>query len=481
MRKKVLTFLLLLTLSIPLFAKVTLPSLVGDNMVLQQQSKVKLWGWSKPDALINVKTSWGEQQSGKADKEGNWVMSVKTPVASFTLHTITVSDGEPITLRQVLIGEVWLCSGQSNMEMTFKGMLSSGVLGGNQLIAEAGTYPDIRIFNVAQKSAVTPQKTCVGTWELSSPSSVKSFSAIGYLYGLQLRRVLQVPIGIISSCWGGTIIEAWMDAESQKEFTDVDLNLVNNEQSPVYEKPIALYNGMIAPLVNYSVRGFIWYQGESNVKRYSTYAAKMVALINNWRKHWGNDNLPFFYAEIAPFNYASNRIDVTKEQINAALLREQQKKVMGMIANVGMVCTNDLVFPFERNEVHPSNKLDVAKRLSYWAIRTVYGGGEAVPVIGPQYKSMKIDGNKAILSFEAGDGGTVVSKEELTGFEMAGSDSIFHAAKATKESMFSTNLVVTCDKVDKPVAVRYCFRNFLLGNGTNIYGQPLVPFRTDKW
>lgn len=481
MKKHTILFLLLLTFSAQLFAKVTLPALVGDNMVLQQQSKIKIWGWSKPKASIKVTTSWSEKQSAIADKEGNWVITLNTPVASFVPQKITVSDGEPLTLNNILIGEVWLCSGQSNMEMTFKGLMSSGVLGGNQTIAEAGIYPDIRLFNVAQKSAIKPQKDCTGKWEVSTPSVVKSFSAIGYLYGLQLRRILNVPIGVISSSWGGTIIEAWMDAESQKDFTDIDLNLLNNEKLPVYAKPISLYNGMIAPLVNYSLRGFIWYQGESNIQRYLTYADKMVAMIKLWRKLWENDKLPFFYAEIAPFNYAANKIDQTKEQITAALLREQQKKVMGMIDNVGMVCTNDLVFPNERNEIHPSNKPDVAKRFSYWAIRNVYGGGEAVPVFGPQYKSMKIDGNRAILSFESGDGGSVASKDELTGFEMAGSDSIFYAAKATKENMFSRNLVVTCDKVEKPVAVRYCFRNFLLGNAANIYGQPLVPFRTDNW
>jgi sialate O-acetylesterase len=237
---------------------------------------------------------------------------------------------------------------------------------------------------------------------------------------------------------------------------------------------------MIAPLVNFSVKVFLWYQGERNIKRYPTYADKMVAMIQLWRTLWGDDKIPFFYAEIAPFNYASNRIDMTKEQINAALLREQQKKVMTMIDNVGMVCTNDLVFPYERNEIHPSNKLEVAKRFSYWAINSLYGGDNSVSVLGPQFKSMKIDGNKAILSFED-HGGFVTSKEEMTGFEIAGNDSVFYTAKAIKENPFSRNLVVTSEKVDMPVAVRYCFRNFLLGNVTNSFGQPMVPFRTDSW
>jgi len=477
MKKYSILLLLLLTFTAQLFAKVTLSVLISDNMVLQQQSKVKIWGWSKPEAAIKVTASWGEKQSAKADNEGNWLVTINTPGASFTPQTITVSDGEPLIVKNILIGEVWLCSGQSNMEMTMAGMMmTSGVIGANNAIAESNAHPNIRLFNVKQTSSVKPEKDCVGNWNIPSPAVVKSFSAIGYYYALELQKMLNVPVGIICSSWGGTIIEGWMDAESQKQFTDMDLNLVNDEKLPVYNKPISLYNGMIAPIANFNVRGFLWYQGESNVPRYTTYADKMVALIKFWRSKWG-ENLPFFYVEIAPYNYASNRLDLSKEQTKAALLREQQKKVMGMIDNVGMVCTNDLVFPFEENEIHPSNKPDVAKRLAYWAMSKVYGGGDAVSVLGPQYKSVKLDGAKAILSFE----GAFSTKGEITGFEIAGADSTFYPATAAKENPFSRNLIVTSEKVEKPVAVRYCFRNFKLGNVTNAFGQPMVPFRTDNW
>ena len=239
---------------------------------------------------------------------------------------------------------------------------------------------------------------------------------------------------------------------------------------------------MIVPLVNYSVRGFLWYQGESNVPRYSTYSDKMVAMVNLWRSRWGDDNLPFYYAEIAPFNYASNRLDLTESQMKAALLREQQKLVMGKLKNVGMVCTNDLVYPYERNEVHPSNKEEIANRFSYWALNKVYGFGDAVPAIGPQFKSMSIEGKKAFLKFADAEGDCFVSsKGDIEGFEIAGADSVFYPARVTKERFFTRELTVFSDKVDQPVAVRYCFRNFLLGNVTNAYGLPLIPFRTDDW
>jgi len=238
---------------------------------------------------------------------------------------------------------------------------------------------------------------------------------------------------------------------------------------------------MIAPLINYSLRGFLWYQGESNVPRYSTYADKMVALIKFWRTLWADSNMPFFYTEIAPYNYAANRLDLTEAQINAALLREQQARVMDMISNVGMVCTNDLVSPFEREEIHPSNKPEVARRLSYWALRDTYGFGEALSAIGPRYKSVKIENGKAILVFSGVDGSGLTIKGDVLGFEIAGSDHVFYPAKASKVFPNVTQLSVFSEKVTEPVAVRYCFKNFLIGNVSNVYGQPLVPFRTDNW
>jgi sialate O-acetylesterase len=481
MKNYILLLVLFFGFAGTLSAKVTLPALVGDNMVLQQQSNVKIWGWSGPNTSIEVTASWGVKGTTKSDKEGNWLMTITTPAASFAPYTMTVSDGEPVTIKNILIGEVWLCSGQSNMEMTFTGVWGSPVLGANQTIAESGLYPNLRLFTVEKNSATKPQKDCKGKWQISSPAATRDFIAIGYFFGLQLNKILNVPVGIINTSWGGTIIEAWMDAESQKLFTDVDLSLINNEKFPVFQKPISCFNGMIAPLVNYSLRGFIWYQGESNVPRYSTYADKMVALIKFWRILWADDNMPFFYAEIAPYNYAANRLDLTEAQINAALLREQQARVMGMINNVGMVCTNDLVFAYEQNQIHPSNKFDVAKRFTYWALHNTYGFGDALSVIGPQYKSMNINKGNAVLSFTGVDKEGIMITDDIVGFEIAGSDHVFYPAKATKGFPNVSQLTVFSDKVPEPVAVRYCFKNFSIGNVGNVYGQPMVPFRTDNW
>jgi sialate O-acetylesterase len=483
MNKRLLSIVIFLfVLVCTVTAEVTLPALVSDNMVLQQQTNISVWGWSKPGAKIEVTASWGEKGSTVADNDGNWNLTIVTPAASFTRHEITISDGEALTVKNILIGEVWLCSGQSNMEMNFMGTGPSGVIGANQTIVESGLYPELRLFQVEHNSSTVPESDCKGKWLPSSPDAVRSFSAIGYLFGLQIHKILNIPVGIINASWGGTIIEAWMDADAQKSFTDVDLSQVNDEKLPVFGKPISLYNGMIAPLVNYSIRGFLWYQGESNVPRYSTYADKMVALVKFWRKLWGNDNMPFFYAEIAPYNYAANRMDMSEAQIDAALLREQQAKVMEMIKNVGMVCTNDLVFPYEQNEIHPSNKPEVAKRFAYWALRMTYGFGDAVSVMGPRYKSMRIENGKAVLSFTLSEPeGFFGSKGEITGFEIAGNDRVFYPAKAVKVFPFAKELTVSSEKVPEPVAVRYCFRNWLLGNVCNVFGLPLIPFRTDDW
>jgi sialate O-acetylesterase len=481
-KKTTILFVLIILIVSTLQAKVTLPAVLGDNMVLQQQTSVKIWGWSKPGATINVKTTWGIKGSAKADHEGNWSVIIKTPEASFTEYKITISDGEPITINNVLIGEVWLCSGQSNMEMTLMGIGPSGVTGASQFLAESKGYPGLRLFHVPQKSSIVPEKDCQGSWLPSSPEALKTFSATGYLYGLQLHKLLNVPVGMINASWGGTIIEAWMDADAQRAFTDVDLEQLFNEKLQVYNKPVSLYNGMISPLTNFALRGFIWYQGESNVPRYSTYADKMVALIKFWRKLWRNENMPFFYAEIAPYDYSANRMDMSEAQIDAALLREQQAKVMNMIGNTGMVCTNDLVYPYERKEIHPANKPEVARRFAYWALRNTYGYGDAIPVTGPQFKEMKIQNGKAIVSFTVSEpGGFIATPGEIQGFEIAGSDRVFFPAKAVKQFPFSREITVSSDMVTEPVAVRYCFKNWLPGNVTSVFGLPLVPFRTDNW
>ena len=476
LKKNVILILITLFIVATVNAKVKLPALVGDNMVLQQNTDVKIWGWSTPNAMVTVTPSWGKAVKVKSDKEGNWLAIMKTPAASFDKRTITISDGEAVTLNNILIGEVWLCSGQSNMQIEVQGGKDCPIEHAQQIIVESAQYPDIRLFTVKVDGNFEKESDVTGNWQVASPSVVKTFSAIGYLFGLNLQKSLHVPVGIINSSCGGTWIETWFPAELQKKFADFDPASVGRKGGNGFNTAEILYNGMIYPLHNYVIKGFCWYQGESNVGRGgsdSNYAEKMVAMINNWRDIGGGDKKPFYYVEIAPYQYGENNLD-------GALLREQQAKVMSLTENVGMVCTNDLIYDYEKGQIHPSQKEPVAQRLAYWALSKDYGYGDAIKTLGPTFQSMEVDNGVAKVSFNGGDYGFII-KGEITGFELAGADKVFHPAKAVRRRPDATVLYVSTYDVGRPVAVRYCFKNCSPGALWDAFGQPVVPFRSDNF
>ena len=276
----------------PAGAKVRLPAVVGDNMVLQQATDVKVWGWAAPGSEVRVAPSWGAAVRTEADAEGRWCTTLRTPAASFEKRTIRIGDGdgEPVVLRNVLIGEVWLCSGQSNMEIPVQGGRDCPIEHSLEIIAESAQYPDVRLFSVKIDGGLTPREDVTGAWCEASPATVKTFSAVGYLFGRNLRRALGVPVGIINSSCGGTWIEAWFPAELQKHFGDFDpASLPTREGQSGMTTVEILYNGMIYPLHNFAIKGFCWYQGCTNVGRSTYYAEKMVAMIDHWRDLWGGD------------------------------------------------------------------------------------------------------------------------------------------------------------------------------------------------
>ncbi|MGQ8334991.1 sialate O-acetylesterase [Sunxiuqinia sp. A32] len=476
MKKNLILILLIFCSIVSVNAKVKLPALVGDNMVLQQNTDVKIWGWSEPKATIEIAPSWCDAVKVKADKEGNWSAIVKTPAASFDVQTMTISDGEAVTLNNILIGEVWICSGQSNMDIPVQGGRDCPIEHSQEIIVESAQYPNIRLFFVKIDAALEKKSDVTGNWKSASPSVVKKFSAISYLYGLNLHKALNIPIGIINSSCGGTWIEAWFPAELQKDFEDFDPESVGRKEMSGFNTLEVQYNAMIYPLHNYAIKGFCWYQGESNVGRGSSssnYADKMVAMINNWRNIWGGDKKPFYYVEIVPYEYGEN-------DINGALLREQQAKVMSMIDNVGMVCTNDLIYDYETSNIHPSQKVPVAKRLAYWALSKDYGYGDAIKPIGPTFKSMEVNNGVVKVSFDGGDYGFVI-KGEIPGFELAGADKVFHPAKAVRMRPDATVLYLSTYDVARPIAVRYNFKNCSPGKLWDAFGQPVVPFRSDDF
>lgn len=457
-------------------AKVILPDILSDNMVLQQQADARLWGWANPNATVTVRTSWNDKvYQTKTDKEGKWCIAVSTPKASYTAHAIEISDGTPVTLGNVLIGEVWLCSGQSNMEMPLAGFYNCPIEGANEEIALASRWKGIRVATIERDGHTKPVDRCRGKWEISCPQNAPHFSATAFFFAQMVNKVLDIPVGIINCSWGGSTVEGWLPKEIVSAYPDIDLKRDIRKPTPDwwnYTSPTIMYYGMLQPLQNYTIKGFLWYQGEANVKKYKTYAGRMKTMVELWRKEWGLGELPFYYVEIAPYG--------STKWTGRALLRETQYKAESLIPNSAMVCTNDLVEPYEMNNIHPKDKKHVGERLAYQALAKTYRI-QGIEADSPAFRTMTIEGNVAVLEFNHAESG-FNRMNGMTGFEMAGEDHIFYPAQGEVKWENQKNRIrVTCDKVAKPVAVRYGFRDFLPGNVTNLRGLPLIPFRTDNW
>lgn len=285
-------------------AKVKLPALVGDNMVLQQNTTVKFWGWAKPGATVSVSTSWGGHAKARAAADGSWLTEMTTPEASLKAYTVTVSDGDgaPVKLSNVMTGEVWICSGQSNMEMTVGGGRDCYVEDAQDLLTESIGLPYLRLFSVKIDGSWDRKEDVTGSWQVSSPAVAEHFSAIGFKFGADLQKALNIPVGIINSSCGGTWIEAWFPGELQTGFADYDPQSAMHDSTSSFNRVELLYNGMIYPLRNYAVKGFLWYQGETNIGRGTCYAQKMEAMINHWRELWGGEKKPFYYY-YCPLNF----------------------------------------------------------------------------------------------------------------------------------------------------------------------------------
>ena len=448
-------------------AQVKMPAVFGDNMVLQQQTEVAIWGKASANSTVSIKPSWdGKNYTAKADNSGRWKVKIKTPSAGGP-YTLTVSDGKPVVLKNVMIGEVWICSGQSNMEMPMKGFRNQPVTGSNEYIATSSNN-SIRLITVPHVISLIPLDDFVGSWKLCEPENVAEFSATAYFFGLMLNKALNVPVGLICTCWGGTRIEPWISEEGLKSFDWVklpDKSTPSEKLSP--QMPTGLFNAMINPLVGYGIRGAIWYQGESNCSEPLQYQKLLPGLALNWRSVWGIGEFPLYYAQIAPYDYGP-------DAINSAFLREAQLKASTAIPNLGMACLMDTG---EKDCIHPANKKAVGDRLAYLALAKTYGK-KGFACEGPVLKDMKIEGNQIFLTFDNAPNGIISSANELSCFEVAGSNKRFFPAKA-----FITNAGITLYSpyVGRPVAVRYAFKDFIIGDLFNIEGLPASSFRTDDW
>jgi sialate O-acetylesterase len=458
--RRILT-LILVCIALSSYSNIRLPHIISSNMVLQQQSKVKIWGWAEPLEKIKITTSWDDKSyQVVCTRDAKWEKSIETPIAGGP-YTITLKGNNSIVLSDIMIGEVWVCSGQSNMEMC-------GEWGLEDIKAELSTAYNnrIRFFHIKKSTALYPQDDCEAQWMVCDSNTLKRFSACGYFFGKNLNRKLNVPIGLIEAAWGGTTAEVWTPENI------VNTNSVLKEAAekiPLTDMcPIVAgyaYNAMIAPITNYSISGTIWYQGENNTSAANTYAQLFTAMIDGWRSAWNKD-FPFYFVQIAPFRYRNKN--------SGALLREAQQQSMNH-SNTGMVVITDLVSDI--NNVHPANKHDVGLRLSNWALAETYQKKDII-YKNPIFKDIKIENDKATILFDNADEGLMIKGETVKEMFIAGDDKVFHAAEVLLQD---NRIKVWSKEVKKPVSVRYAFNDTAIGNLFSKEGLPVAPFRSDNW
>lgn len=443
-------------------AKLTLPSFFTDGMVLQQQSTVAIWGTSdKKQQKVTVGTSWNNKKySVLTDEAGKWRVKVETPAYGGP-YSIELSDGDLVRIDNVLIGEVWLCSGQSNMDMRVSGRYNEPVLGSLDAIVTSDN-PEIRMFTVSSKMSSEPLTECEGRWQEASSETVPEFTAAGYFFARKLNQILHVPVGIIHASYGGSRVEAWMSKEGVASYKDL----------PDVHNASILYNGMLSPVVGYGMRGCLWYQGEANVDAPDLYTKLFPSLVEDWRRRWEAGDFPFYYAQIAPFNYNKGE---GKGQ-NSVYLREAQSRCLKLIPSSGMIVLTDIG---DSRTIHPMEKETVGSRFAYLALGRTYGK-KGFPITGPLYKSLQTEDNQIIVSFDETGKGLTTFHQPMDGFEIAGEDKVFHPAKASLGKDAQT-VIVSSPQVERPVAVRYAFKDYTKGCLYNMSGLPASSFRTDNW
>jgi sialate O-acetylesterase len=443
------------------FGNVRLPAVIGSHMVLQQKAEVTIWGWSDAAEKIKLRTSWDTTTYNTAgSSSAKWSLNIKTPAAGGP-YQITITGNNNIVLEDVLIGEVWVCSGQSNMEMSVTWGLPY-----ESDVANA-TDKNIRFFYIPRTTAEYPQDDVRAEWVVCNPDDMKRFTAAGYFFGKALRDNLNVPVGLINASWGGTPAEVWTPIEainSNSTLKDAAAKLSASDWWPV--TPALNYNAMIYPITKYNIAGVIWYQGEANVKTASSYTELLSTMIKSWRKAWQKE-FPFYFVQIAPFaGYGDNS--------SSAFLREAQTGILST-SKTGMVVTTDLVDNI--NDIHPKMKKEVGIRLANYALSETYGR-QGLAYKSPSYKNMRVEKDRIRVYFDNGDNGLMTKDKTVNEFYVAGPDRNFRPANAKIEK---NTVVVWNDSIRNPVAVRFAFRNASLPNLFSKQGLPVIPFRTDDW
>ena len=480
------------------WSRVTLPAHFTSNMVLQQKSTLKIHGTARPGSQVSLVTGWDKRgvTAQASPTDGTFTLSIETPKGSLKPYDMTFSDGETTTLSNVLVGEVWLGSGQSNMEMPLKGW--GKVLNYEQEISNAN-YPCIRLLQVKKRTSLRPLEQVevnMDGWQECCPQYVENFSALCYFYALRLWEELKVPVGIIDDDWGGTPAEAWMRAEALQNvmrFEDQARHILAAgydeakvkayyDALPQDQKPYiqdfnhsnhatVLYNAMIHPLIEFPIRGVIWYQGCNNVGRAAEHQALFQTLITDWRKCWQNPTMPFYFVQLANYLQPSD----LQPDSQWALLRESQADAL-CLPHTGMVSNIDLG---DANDIHPKTKREVGRRMAAIALHETYGK-KKVPFTAPIYDHYTVESDGVHLHFATPQGSeALVQEDNLPGFIMAGADRRWHVAKA--KVVAANEVVVTCQDVAVPMAVRYGWADnptCTLRTASNLH---VAPFRTDRW
>lgn len=509
--------LVLIGLPIALAAAVKLPAVIGDHMVVQQDKPVAVWGWADKAEPVTVRFN-GQEKRAVADAAGKWRVVFDPLKAGGAPLEMTVrgASGPDIVVRDILVGEVWLASGQSNMEWAMSWLPNPA-----PEILRAD-HPELRLFLVPKRTAAEPREDVEAQWKICASEAVRPFSAVAYYFGLEVHKKLGVPVGMIASAWGGTLIEPWTPPAGYAAFPELapilDKHLARSAEyrdklgkslpeidswtrearkalaakaplpaEPALEpaenpwdspqSPTALYNGMIHALTPFAIRGAIWYQGESNRNDGLLYTTKMEAMIRGWREVWKLGDFPFYFVQLAPYNYGYDRNMKGSPVVDAErlpLIWEAQRNAL-RIPNTGMAVVTDIA---TLNDIHPPNKVDVARRLALWARAKTYGE-KGLVCSGPLYKSMTVEGDKARIAFDHVGGGLISNDTQpLVWFEIAGEDRMFYKAEA---EIAGDTVLVWSPRVSAPKAVRFGWHELAVPNLANKEGLPASPFRTDSW
>ncbi len=473
MKRNLLILTLVLAVS-QLNAKVLLPSLLSDNAVLQQQSEVKLWG-KATGKVVEIKASWSEEiLTAKVAKDGSWECSITTPAVSEE-HSISFDDGQSTTISNILVGEVWFCSGQSNMKVPIKGNVSQPIEGATDMILHAKASRPIRLFTVPERHSFTPLEECDGEWVMYTPENVAEFGATPLFFANYLQGVLDIPVGVVNCSWGGSTIEAWLPRHTLEEYKGGEFKAINSKElsSLPQTQPTLCYNGMMHSMKNLKFKGMLWYQGEANRKRHEEYPKLFTHLASMLRSYFDCGMFPIYYAQIAPYGFGPEG--------KCVAMRVSQSKIMDLVPRTGMVTLSD---SGENSCIHPRYKRAAGERFAYWALGDTYGY-TGVEYRAPEFAEMKkLEASQKLpkrvaLRFDYAPMGLSLPADRLSeNFEVAGADGVYHPAQMRFVSKSDYPIELWSEQVEEIESVRYGYRDYFKGDVFNNFGIPLSTFCT---